>query len=91
MLLSFRLGSVRAVFLEAAGQRKLTQAMTDHVFGDEHGVENLAVMNTEGHADKIGRDHRTARPGLDRRLGFGVLRLDDFLHQVAIHERAFFN
>ena len=91
MLLRFRLGSVRAVFLEAARQGKLAQAVADHVFGDEHGVENFAVMHAEGHADKIGRDHRTARPGFDRRLRLGVLRLDDFFHQVAIHERAFFN
>ena len=91
MLLRFGFGSVRAVFFEAARQGKLTQAMADHVLGDKHGVENLAVMNTEGHADKIGRDHRTARPGLDRCLRLGVLRLDDFFHQVAIHERAFFN
>ena len=69
---------MRAVFLKDAGERKLAQAMADHVFGHEHRVENFAVVHIEGDADKIGRDGRAARPGLDRRFRLGVLGLLDF-------------
>src|SRR5262249_45707815 len=90
-LLGFGFGGVRAVFLEGPGRRKFSQPMADHVFGDEHGIKHLAVMHVEGEADEIGRDHRTPRPGLDRSLGLGVLGLNDFFHEMAIDERAFFD
>src|SRR3954466_10758642 len=90
-LLGFSFGSVSAVFLEGARGRKFTKAMTDHVFGHKHRGENLAVMNVKSDADEIGRNHRAARPGFDRRLRFSVLGLLDFLQQVKIYKRAFFN
>ena len=90
-LLGFSFGSVSAVFLEGARGRKFAEAMTDHVFGYEHRGENLAVMNVKSDADEVGRNHRAARPGFDRRLGFCVFGLLDFLHQVKIYKRAFFN
>ena len=65
--------------------------MTDHVFSDEHRIENLAVVNVESDADEIGRNHGAARPGLDRRFGFCVFGLLDFLHEVKIHKRALFD
>src|ERR1039457_7358162 len=48
-------------------------------------------MNRERQADEIGRDRRAARPGLDRRLLIGRLRLLDFYQQVIFYKRAFFN
>jgi hypothetical protein len=36
---------VSAVFLEDARGRKFPQLVTDHVFRDEHGIENLAVVD----------------------------------------------
>ncbi len=65
--------------------------MAYHVLGHEHRVENFAVVHGEGETDEVRGDHRTPRPGLDRRLGFGVLRLLDFLQEMAIHEWPFFN
>src|SRR5262245_32589690 len=91
MLLRLRLRRVRAVFLERAGQREFAQPMADHVFGYEHWIENFSIMNVEREADEVRRNHRTTRPGLDRCFRFRVLRLDDFLHQVAVNERTFFN
>src|SRR5215471_1563956 len=90
-LLGFRLRRVGAVFLERARRGKLSEPMADHVFGHEHRVKDFAVMHVEGQPDKIGCDHRAPRPGLDRRLVLGVFGLLDFLHQVAIDKRSFFN
>src|SRR5580765_2901857 len=90
-LLGFSFGSMSAVFLEGARGRKFAEAMTDHIFGHEHRSENLAVMNVESDADEVGRDHRAPRPRFDRRFGFCVLGLLDFVQQVKIHERAFFD
>ena len=82
---------MRAVLLERARQREFAEPMADHVFGDEHRVENLAVMDVEGQPHEIGRDHRTPRPGLDRRLGLGVLGFLDFVQQMAVDKRPFLN
>src|SRR5262245_62034641 len=90
-LLGFSFGSVSAVFLECAGRRKFAESMTDHIFGHEHRGENLAVMNVESDADEIRRNHRAPRPGFDRRFGFCVFGLLDFLLQVKIYERTFFD
>lgn len=65
--------------------------MANHVFGNENRIEHLAVVNGKCQADELRRDHRAARPCLDRRLLIRGLRLLDFLHQVRIDERTFFN
>ena len=90
-LLRFGLGSMRAVFLKRAGWRELTEAVANHVFGNEHGIENLAIVHVESQTDKIGGDHRPSGPGLDRGFGLGVLGLLDFFEQVAVDERTFFD
>src|SRR6266568_8671411 len=88
----FRLGlrGVRAMLLEDPGWRKLAQPVAHHVFRDEHRVEDFAVMDIERQADKIRRDHRTARPGLDRRLRPALFGLHDLVGQMLVNERAFF-
>ena len=55
--LAFNLRIVAAVAQEFAGRGKLTQLVADHVFRHEHGDEILAVVDQEGVADEIGRDH----------------------------------
>src|SRR3954469_6437745 len=65
--------------------------MPDHVFGDEHGGKNLAVVHAEREADESRRDHRATRPSLDRRLGFSVFGLLDFILKMEVHERTFFD
>ena len=90
-LFGLRLGRVCAVFLERAGQREFAELVAHHVFGDEHRVKDFAVVNGERQADEIRRDGRTPRPGLDRRLLVGRLRLLDFVQQAEINKRTLFN
>src|SRR5215213_9035512 len=91
MLFRLRLGRVRAVLLERARQRKFAEPMPNHVFSHEHRIENFAVVNVERKPDEIRRDHRTTRPGLDRRLGLRLTCLLDFLEQMSVDKRTFFN
>src|SRR6266516_927561 len=88
----FRLGlrGVRAVFLEDPGWRKLAEPVAHHVFRDEDRVEDFAVMHVERQSDKIRRDHRTAGPGLDWRLGPRLFGLHDLVGQMLVNERSFF-
>ena len=90
-LLGLGLRGVSAVRLEGSRKRKLAQPVSHHVFGHEDRVEHLAVMDVESKANEIRRDHRTARPGFDRLLGLRFLRLYDFIEQMPINERAFFD
>src|SRR5690349_18518554 len=81
---------VARVRLEGARRRELTQLVTHHVFGDEHRDVLLAVMHGDRETDHVRNDHRATRPGLDRlavALGGGRF---DFLQQVKIDERTFF-
>src|SRR5579859_423591 len=91
MLFRLRFGRVRAVFLEYPRQGKLAEPVADHVFRHKHRVKNLAVVDAERQADEIRRNHRTPRLGFDRRFLTGALRLLDFIQQVKIYKRAFFN
>ena len=79
-----------AVFLEGARRRKLAELVPDHVFRDEHGIENFAVVDEKRVADEIGRDERTARPSLDRLLDIGRGHFLDLHHEVIVDEGAFF-
>ena len=63
--------------------------MAHHVFRDENRVEHLAVVDGKSEAYKIGRDHRTPRPGLDRGFLIRAFRLLDFIQQVKIYKWTF--
>src|SRR5207247_6364536 len=58
----------RAVRLECAGHRELTQPVTDHVLRDVDRNELLAVVDGERVADELRRDRRAARPRLQHLL-----------------------
>src|SRR5213594_2826818 len=58
----------RAVRLERAGHRELTQPVTDHVLRDVDRDELLAVVDGECVADELRRDRRAARPRLQHLL-----------------------
>src|SRR5438445_267666 len=58
----------RAVRLERAGHRELTQPVTDHVLRDVDRDELLAVVDGERVADELRRDRRAARPRLQHLL-----------------------
>ena len=46
---------------------ELAKLVTDHVFIHRNRDELHAVVNAEGQANKVRKNSRTTRPGLDRR------------------------
>src|SRR4051794_14513001 len=52
-----------AVALERSGWGELAELVPDHLFGHVHPVERLAVVDHEGHADKVRDDGTVPRPG----------------------------
>src|SRR5690606_32672642 len=88
-----RLGSARLLVRHVAavgtGQHELAELVAHHVLGHEHGNVLAAVMNGQGQADHFRRNHRTARPGLDR-AAIVVLGGDlHLLQQMKVDERTF--
>ena len=81
---------VRTVFLKHARRRKFAELVTYHVFSDENGSESLSVMNQKRVANKIRRDHRAPRPGLDRFLGVRAIHLVDLFQKMRLDEGSFF-
>ena len=84
-------GRVSTVLLEGASQRKLAESVPHHVFSHEDRIKNFSIVHIEGQPNELRGDHRAARPGLDRGLGVSSLRLHDFVHEVKIYKRTFFN
>lgn len=80
-----------AVFLERARQGKFPQPVPHHVFSDKHREERFAVMHIESVPYKVGRDRRSTRPGLDRLFRVRGVELENFIKQMIVNERAFFN
>lgn len=80
---------MRTMFLKHARRRKFAELMPDHVFGDKHGIEGLSVVNQKRMADKIRRDHRAPRPGLDRFFRARAVHLVDLLQQMRLDEGSF--
>jgi hypothetical protein len=48
-------------------------------------------MYRDRQPDELGKDRRTARPGLDRLLVLDGLRLVHLFHEVVVDEGSFFN
>jgi len=65
------------VALERPGVGELAELVPDHLLGDEHVGEALAVVDGERQADELGDDRARAAPGLDRGAlrAAGLLRL----------------
>src|SRR5207244_9789156 len=80
---------VRTVFLKDSRGRKFTEFMTDHVLGDENGIEYLSVVHQKRVADKIRRYHRASRPGLDRLFRARGIHLVDLLQKMRFDEGSF--
>ena len=62
---------------EGAGGGELAKLVSDHVLGDVHGDELVAVVDGDGLTHKVGRNHRSSRPCLDGNLLVGLLGLDN--------------
>src|SRR3954469_18586301 len=79
-----------AVRLEDARRRELAELVPDHVLRDVNRDVRLAVVDTDGVADELGRDGGTTGPGLDRLAGAaGLGRLLDFLQEVVVDKETF--
>src|SRR6185437_7319036 len=89
-LLRRLLGRLRRVPLERPGRGKLTQLVTDHVLGDVHRNEFLAVMNRECVPDKVRNNGRTARPGSYYCFLVLFVQRSHLFQQVVVGERSFF-
>src|SRR6185369_12227503 len=80
---------VARVGREGAGRRELAELVTDHLLGDVHRDELLAVVDAEGEPDELRQDRRTTRPGLDHLVAHAAACLLGLLDQAALDERAF--
>ena len=60
--------------MEGAGRRELAELVTDHLLGDVHRDELLAVVDAERQADELRQDRRAPRPGLDHFAAHGLPR-----------------
>src|SRR5881396_3594982 len=78
----------RAVRLERAGHRELTQPVTDHVLRDVDRNELLAVVDGERVADELRRDRRAARPRLQHFLLPAPVQLLHPREQRLVDERS---
>jgi hypothetical protein len=74
---------------EGSGMGKLTELVTNHVFGYVNWYVLAPVMYRDRQSDEIGQYRRASRPGLHRAFIVGRARGFYFLYQVQIHERAF--
>ena len=70
--------------------RKLAELVPDHLLGDIHRDEFLAVVHGDGVADHVRHDRRAARPRLDHFLFVARVQRLHLLAQVAVDERPFF-
>jgi hypothetical protein len=74
------------VTLERAGQRKLAELVTDHIFGNKDRNMLLAIVDRDRQTDELGEDRRTTRPSLDRALVVIGANCFDFVESDA-HQR----
>src|SRR5215510_8262869 len=69
---------------ELPRRRELAEAMSHHVLGDEHGDEELAVVDVEREAHELRRDHRAPRPGPHHLLGAGAEHAVDLALEAGV-------
>src|SRR5229473_653114 len=78
---------VGSVAVEGACRRELAELVANHVLGDQHRDELVAVIDAKGQADELREDRRAPRPGLDDLVAPGCARLLGLLQEVAVDER----
>ena len=64
------------------------RACADHVLGDIHRHELLAVVDRDGVPHHLREDGGAARPGLDDLFVVRLVLLFDFLEQMTVDERS---
>ena len=78
------------VTAEDTGGGELTEAVANHVLGHIDGDELVAVVNCDGEADEVGRDHGSAGPRLDGGFLTGGLGFEHALFEFIVNKRSFF-
>ena len=78
------------VSAEDTGRSKFAEFVADHVFGNIHGDEFVAIVDSDGETDEVRRNHRGAGPSLDGGLLAGFLSSDHTLFQFVMYIRTFF-
>ena len=76
--------------LENRSRRKFAELVPNHVLGHIDRDVLPPVVNEEGMAYEIGRDHGSARPCLDGLFLPGFGHLVDLVEQFLIYEGSFF-
>jgi len=79
------------VTFESASRCKFTKLVADHVLRHVDRKKTPAVVDIEVQANKVWRDGRATRPGLDRLAIVVGLGDFDFFGKVRIDEESFFN
>ena len=75
---------------EGSGGSKLTEFVTDHIFGNIHRHMFASIVDSKGVSDEFGDYCRCADPGLEDILHAAHDHRDDSLIQCFLYERAFF-
>ena len=65
--------------------------MSDHFFSDQNRHMLVAVVDTEGKADKLRQDCGAAAPHLDNLVTTALAYLLSLLEKIAVDERTFPN
>src|SRR5258707_87847 len=78
---------VGGMAVEGARRRELAELVADHVLGDQHRDELVAVIDAKGQADELREDRRAPRPRLDDLVAPGSARLLGLFQEVAVDER----
>src|SRR5258708_14902124 len=78
---------VGGMAVEGAGRREFAELVADHVLGDQHRDELVAVIDAKGQADELREDRRASRPRLDDLVAPGSARLLGLFQEGAVDER----
>src|SRR5713101_150434 len=78
---------VGGMAVEGPRRREFAELVADHVLGDQHRNEFVAVIDAERQADELREDRRAPRPRLDDLVAPGSARLLRLFQEVAVDER----
>src|SRR5215213_1037697 len=81
-------GLLASVPAERPGHRELAELVADHVLGDVHRNELVAVVHGDRVTDHLRDDRRAARPGADDPLVAPFVHRIDLPREVIVDEVA---
>ena len=80
----------RAVSAKRTGNAEFSELMPDHIFGNQHLVEDFPVVHQEGVADELGNNGRPSGPGFDGIPCVGIPLAQDLAQEFFVKKRSFF-